>query len=284
MIRLTPSEEARNEHTEAVIKRIQQSYDEKRILDYIKKLGINSIKDFLEADVSTMRKWTEQCSNKLKFTVFKEIYNRYFSNGSNKYVDEESQYNAYKFLENLQITVCPYCEDEYLDAVDINDKKRRTSEIDHFFAKSTYPALAMCFYNLVPSGQNCNGLKLDRGCGMNPYEKDIEEMTWLFPDIPIGISMEKIMPSECKVLFHPQGGMVDNVRELGLEQRYEKHAPEVYRLLKNAQNYTREKIQELVKMGFGTREEIISSNFGPQDLEEKKKTLRQKMLRDLTGY
>ena len=46
----------------------------------------------------------------------------------------------------------------------------------------------------------------------------------------------------------------------------------------------REKIQELVKMGFGTREEIISSNFGPQDLEEKKKTLRQKMLRDLTGY
>ena len=60
-----------------------------------------------------------------------------------------------------------------------------------FFAKSTYPALAMCFYNLVPSGQNCNGLKLDRGCGMNPYEKDIEEMTWLFPDIPIGISMEK---------------------------------------------------------------------------------------------
>ena len=187
-----------------------------------------------------MRKWTEQCSNKLKFTVFKEIYNRYFSNGSNKYVDEESQYNAYKFLENLQITVCPYCEDEYLDAVDINDKKRRTSEIDHFFAKSTYPALAMCFYNLVPSGQNCNGLKLDRGCGMNPYEKDIEEMTWLFP--------------------------------------------EVYRLLKNAQNYTREKIQELVKMGFGTREEIISSNFGPQDLEEKKKTLRQKMLRDLTGY
>ena len=222
--------------------------------------------------------------NELKFTVFKEIYNRYFSKGSNKYVDEESQYNAYKFLENLQITVCPYCEDEYLDAVDINDKKRRTSEIDHFFAKSTYPALAMCFYNLVPSGQNCNGLKLDRGCGMNPYEKDIEEMTWLFPDIPIGISMEKIMPSECKVLFHPQGGMVDNVRELGLEQRYEKHAPEVYRLLKNAQNYTREKIQELVKMGFGTREEIISSNFGPQDLEEKKKTLRQKMLRDLTGY
>ena len=135
MIRLTPSEEARNEHTEAVIKRIQQSYDEKRILDDIKKLGINSIKDFLEADVSTMRKWTEQCSNKLKFTVFKEIYNRYFSNGSNKYVDEESQYNAYKFLENLQITVCPYCEDEYLDAVDINDKKRRTSEIDHFLYK-----------------------------------------------------------------------------------------------------------------------------------------------------
>lgn len=74
MIRLTPSEEARNEHTEAVIKRIQQSYDGKRILDDIKKLGINSIKDFLEADVSTMRKWTEQCSNKLKLGISRGVY------------------------------------------------------------------------------------------------------------------------------------------------------------------------------------------------------------------
>ena len=39
MIRLTPSEEARNEHTEAVIKRIQQSYDEKEILADIKNWG-----------------------------------------------------------------------------------------------------------------------------------------------------------------------------------------------------------------------------------------------------
>lgn len=53
------------------------------------------------------------------------IYNRYFSNGSNKYVDEESQYNAYKFLENLQITVCPYCEDLILVHKIWKKRKRR---------------------------------------------------------------------------------------------------------------------------------------------------------------
>ena len=44
------------------------------------------------------------------------------------------------------------------------------------------------------------------------------------------------------------------------------------------------KIEELSKLGLGTKEDIISTVFGPQNKEEKRKALRQKMLRDLTGY
>ena len=282
MIRIIAPPELVTEHINAVVARLQNSYNDQEVLNHILQLGVNSIEEFLAADVDTMRRWTECEKEKLQLNSFREIYTRYFSNGTNNFVDGD--YNAYKFLEELDIMVCPYCDDEYLDTVKIGNSVRRTGEIDHFFSKSKYPALAMCFYNLVPSGQNCNGLKLQNDIGANPYETDIENWTWLYPDIPVGVSLETLQPEDCKIHFHPKYGMKSNVCLLALEQRYERHAQEAHRLLLNLQNYSEDKIAELVKMGYGTREEIISTVFGPQDRTEKKKTLRQKMLRDLTGY
>ena len=282
MIRIEPSQKLAEKHAEAVINRLNKQGREDAVLAEIQTLGLTDIKSFILADIHILLDWVQSCPEKLQFTQLKDIYSKYFSNGAAKYVDGD--YNAYQFLKELGITVCPYCDDEYLDIVTIDDKKRRTSEVDHFFPKNKYPALAMCFYNLIPSGQNCNGLKLELELGMNPYESQIEEKTYLYPDIPVGVLMDSISPTECKVQFHAQDGMIKNVDLLGLEQRYERYAPEVYRLLRNLQLYSEEKIDELVRLGYGTREEIISSNFGPQNPEEKKNALRQKMLRDLTGY
>lgn len=282
MIRIMPSQELADKHAEAVLNRLKKQGREDAVLAEIKNLGLTDIKDFIMADIHLLSEWVQSCPEKLQFTQLKDIYGNYFSNGAKKYVDGE--YNAYQFLNEFDITVCPYCDDEYLDIVTIDEKQRRTSEVDHFFPKSKYPALAMCFYNLIPSGQNCNGLKLEQELGMNPYESQIEEKTYLYPDIPVGVLLDSISPAECKVQFHAQDGMIKNVDLLGLEQRYQRHAPEVYRLLRNLQLYSEEKIDELVRLGYGTREEIISSNFGPQNPEEKKNALRQKMLKDLTGY
>lgn len=282
MRRIDPSQELADAHAKAVINRIKKQKKETEVLAEIQKIGDNDLYSFLTADFDTISNWVHTCPEKLQFTQFKRIYSNYFSNGAAVFVDGD--YNAYKFVKNLGITVCPYCDDEYLQTVKIDDKLHRTSEIDHFFPKSKYPALAMCYYNLVPSGQNCNGLKLENELGMSPYESKIEDMTFLYPDIPVGAALESIAPADCKVSFHARNGMIHNVASLGLEQRYERHAPEVHRLLKNLQLYSEEKIDELVRLGFGSREEIISSNFGPQNPEEKKNALRQKMLRDLTGY
>ena len=39
-------------------------------------------------------------------------------------------------LKNLGVTICPYCDEEYLDVVENgNGGKLRTLEIDHFFPK-----------------------------------------------------------------------------------------------------------------------------------------------------
>ena len=282
MVRLNDNPAALHVHVTAVENRLKRMRNVGSILADIAKLGCSTVEDFISADMEQMRQWVYEVPEKLQFTIFKDMYTRYFSNGGDNYVD--GNYNAYELINLLDISVCPYCDNEYLDVVDSHGKKKRTSEIDHFFPKSKYPALAMCFYNLVPCGQNCNGLKLENELGANPHESDIENLTFLYPELPIGIALEEVDPNTCYVNFHPQKGMVRNVRLLKLEQRYRRHASMVHRLLLNAQMYTPEKIDELTLMGCGSRDHIISTVFGPQNPAEKKKALHQKLVKDLTGY
>ena len=145
-------------------------------------------------------------------------------------MDRAGTFNAYVLIEEQDVHVCPYCDDEYLDVVTEGGKKKRTSEVDHFFPKGKYPGLAMCFYNLIVSGQNCNGLKLQNLLGASPYDEDIEEQTFLFPEIEIGVNMESLKPEECKVLLHAKRGMVENEKVLGLADRYAGRYQEAYNL------------------------------------------------------
>ena len=141
----------------------------------------------------------------------------------------------------------------------------------------------MCFYNLIPCGQICNGLKLQNELGMNPYEDGIEKQTFLYPNLPVGVNIVAIKEEDCKILFHAQAGMIKNEKLLALEQRYSRYSNEAYRLLRNKQ-LEEGKIDELMKVLGKSRKEILEMLFGPQDKEIKKKQLRQKMLKDLTGY
>lgn len=141
----------------------------------------------------------------------------------------------------------------------------------------------MCFYNLIPCGQICNGLKMQNELGMNPYENEIEEQTFLYPNLSVGVNIEAIKEEDCKIFFHAKGGMIKNEKLLALEQRYSRYSNEAYRLLRNKQ-LEEGKIDELMKVLGKSRKEILEMLFGPQDRESKKKQLRKKMLKDLTGY
>lgn len=175
---------------------------------------------------------------------------QYFSNGAANFVDKESTYNAYTYLKGMQVLVCPYCENEYLDMIQNEEgKDARTCEIDHFFSKNDYPGLTMCFYNFVPSGQNCNGIKDKFSIGASPYDDDIENLTRIYPDLPVGVNMENVQPEECKPRFHAKGNMILNNKVLLLEQRYERHSDEVYRILKTVQQCPVEKLEEMVRFG-----------------------------------
>ena len=82
-----------------------------------------------------------------------------------------------------------------------------------------------------------------------------------------------------------KGGMVVNEKNLALEQRYNKHlSSEVYRLLKNKQQFSKEKIEEIVKWGMVSEEDLMINFFGRPRSEAKGKELHTKMKQDLIGW
>lgn len=58
-----------------------------------------------------------------------------------------------EFVEELQITVCPYCNRNFVNST----YKRIMCDLDHFYDKETYPILAVSFHNLVPVCHACKG-------------------------------------------------------------------------------------------------------------------------------
>ncbi len=305
MIRILADEnkivQAKRVHVAAMIKYIQKqavSY-QKQLYGYVTKVlsyevsfeetnardDWNWLEKFLLADVAAMRSWTLEKPDDLKFISFSEIYKNLFSNGAEKYLDDDMKYNAYALIENLGVKICPYCEEEYLHVLhDEKNKLQRTLELDHFFPKSIYPALAMCFYNLVPSGQVCNGIKKAKFLGQNPYEMDIEDNTYLFPDCAIGINLENLTEQDCQIQFHPKNGMKDNVTILCLEERYENHKDKAYKYLKNTQKYSDAKLDEMVHMGFfSSRAEAEGELFDIPQPGSEVPMLLKKLRRDIVG-
>lgn len=67
--------------------------------------------------------------------------------------------NKPQYIDDLDITVCPYCNRNYI----FNFKKTKSlntiAQLDHFFDKSTYPYFSVSIFNLVPSCQTCNQIK-----------------------------------------------------------------------------------------------------------------------------
>lgn len=242
------------------------------------------LSDFILADVKTLREFVKN-EKALQFDTFLKIYEQRFCNGISKYVDDTTKYNAYSFIKNIGITVCPYCEEEFLDVLESKEEGTiRTIEIDHFFPKGKYPGLAMCFFNLVPSGENCNGIKLKNPLGMNPYEENIESCTWLYPDLPIGINMENVSVEDCKIKFHPKQGMKLNVSTLRLEERYDRHKATAHRYLTVKQQYDDAKILEMVKCGFFESEDkAYRILYGEPLQDDGQQQILQKLKRDITG-
>lgn len=252
--------------------------------------------DFIVADVDTLESWVRNQRDDLKFSnYFLDMYENKFAKSPTIFIDKAKEYNAYILLKMIDFKVCPYCDDEYLEIFssyrgDDNDgnpvfKQRRTSDIDHFYPKKGAdgcPAIAMCFYNLVPSGKGCNQPMNTTPIAANPHKSQIEDWSRFEPDVPLTRNLESLSDEEVKIKLVTSNSMKLNNEVLGLEDRYNHHHSEIRRLmeLKRSSDKTNMAEKELL----GIPKEFIQKVLGPSYPELRGKELHQKLRNDILGF
>ncbi|WP_323665483.1 hypothetical protein [Pectobacterium punjabense] len=74
-----------------------------------------------------------------------------------------------EILSNINITVCPYCNRQYVDFYAHEGKVKSVAQIDHLLPESVFPLYALSLMNFTPSCYHCNcSIKKDR---LFPWKK-----------------------------------------------------------------------------------------------------------------
>lgn len=240
---------------------------------------------FILAGVDVLEQWATQKQNVLGFDFFLDMYKKRFSQ-KDKYVDTAQTYNAYTLLNAMDIHVCPYCDDEYFDIIHPVQGKRRTMDFDHFHPKDPYKGLAMCFYNLIPSGKDCNFAMNTKPIQANPYHPEIESWSRFEVDMPVGANLDSIRLDEFSVKLITSGRMSVNNKFLAIEERYNNRKGVILRFLIAMRNHSEEAEAEMQRLGISA--EWIASDkrasLGLPYPENRGKELHQKLRFDITGY
>lgn len=172
-------------------------------------------------------------------------FNEFYDNWSKKKIN-------YWITKKTELKVCPYCNISYT----YSRGKAVTAQLDHFFPKSEYPILALCFYNLVPSCPSCNKLKLDNTEKMaSPYKvgcfKDLR-FTW---DYREGADQDKYCE---KGSLNTLEEMIDikietskedeqhNLNSMKIEEAYQQHRDYASEIIKKVMTYTNQETQKLI--------------------------------------
>lgn len=212
-------------------------------------------------------------TNKLKKKYAEKLKKLYesFASSSGNFKTGGEKYNAFELVKLLEITVCPYCNRNFI----YNADKKRTSELDHFFDKDTYPILAVSFYNLIPSCKTCNQtFKGSKEISVNPYD--------MTTNLKFGF---KIKNAD---FYHSEKGfeldfedikqkLDKNFTVLGLEDLYNNHKDIVLDLIQKSVVYNDSYVEELFSTYEGTffknKEDVlrlITSNYITEEELEKR--------------
>lgn len=178
---------------------------------------------------------------------------------------------AYDILKIEDISVCPYCNRQYIFT--LHHKKVRP-QFDHYFPKSMYPYLAVSIFNLIPSCSICNQAKhtLDtfKEPILYPFEEEFGDQVRFKIDGADfkqwqGITDNFKVKIDSELAGTDQQSKVKRQNNnLHLEIFYEKHKDYVKDIAWNHHINTDERIEEIMKVFpgmFRTKEEVISTVY-----------------------
>ena len=192
-----------------------------------------------------------------------------------------------EYIKDLDITVCPYCNRNYIFNFKKSKSLEATAQLDHFFDKSSYPFFSVSIFNLVPSCQTCNQRKSKKQNEI--YHPFIESLN---DDVKFGLkikdskfyydkdSLEIEIPKNInKVNSH--------VETFNIQNLYNEHKDIALELIQKAQIYNESYIDELYQKYEGTlfknREDVLRLITGGyiEDKDINKRPL-SKLIKDIS--
>ncbi|MDD7793716.1 HNH endonuclease [Clostridium sp. 'White wine YQ'] len=205
-----------------------------------------------------------------------------------------NNWSAYRFLLELNLKVCPYCNRQYITPIYSEAGKMR-ADLDHFFPKSRYPYLSMSIFNLVPSCKFCNSsLKGKKEFTyekyINPYEHAIDDF-YFFDYIPQ--SSDSFLGKDEFVIKLIEKDEVDkdisercqnNINVFNLEAVYQYHSNVIKELILKKSIYTKEYIDLLLSEHsnlFETRDKIIELLIDHRDFDNTMDSNLSKLYNDI---
>lgn len=196
-------------------------------------------------------------------------------------------------FEKLNIRTCPYCNRQYTFTLRPTKKgdPNTSPEFDHFYPKSEYPTLAICFYNLVPSCHCCNHGKRTKQLNINPYFDEFKGAFYLCKSAddhtPLNMKEAKDIKDEQDVHIAYDGPREEkwDVRKLGLDKLYGMHQDYVMEIVDKVNAYNGAVNQGLVDSFQGVyhnQGEVFDFVWGKHlELSEQEKKPLSKFTRDL---
>ncbi|RGX79200.1 HNH endonuclease [Bacteroides stercorirosoris] len=128
-------------------------------------------------------------------------------------------------LHSLNLSVCPYCNRQYIFGTDNNRKVG--AQFDHFYSKSRYPYLALSFYNLIPCCSTCNNAKGEEQIKINPYIEGFEKNGKLAIDSPLNCILRN---TGWEIRIESDDRCKTNIQAFALNELYKKHKDYAYEI------------------------------------------------------
>lgn len=205
------------------------------------------------------RKELENYISMFKSYDAKEKESDYLLDHVFKYKNYANRNIAYSISHKMNVTVCPYCNRQYIFTVAPSKGKVRP-QFDHFFPKKQYPYLALSLYNMIPSCSICNMAKSSLNTYTTPVLYPFDEEVGYTASFEIhikekgnyvkvmqGLSNEFVIDLDTS-RAKKETEINNQMEKLHLNKLYNKHTEYVMNIIKSKYVNTPERINEIRKM------------------------------------
>jgi hypothetical protein len=228
--------------------------EQKRFFEYLKGPGYLRLRGILSGKPEMLKHIINDFHRKFPTLTFRHI------NGNNQDVfnplgevvidifNYENYRDSQECIDNLRTLgvgftePCPYCNCNPLSIVMITPntpqarRERALLDLDHFFAKSRYPFLAVSLFNLIPSCHNCNSrFKGKKVFALNTHIHPFSEaFDQLFKFELITPYLDGQTADDLKIRCVAKPGATfppNSIVDLNLVARHEAHRPQLITML-----------------------------------------------------